>query len=254
VLTRGYRRASEDAVLALMPGEAAGVDRTGEEAQLILRAGHAAVAIGADRRAAREALEERYQPDIYVLDDGFQHWRMRRDLEIVLVDALDPLRGGVFPHGRLREPFSALRRAHAVVISGARPGWRHAGLQREIRIHNREAPIFLARMEAQRPEMAPDARPGAFCGIGQPESFRRTLAELGVELLFFVTFEDHHHYRAEDLEPLAARASRLLTTEKDLQNVPAELAVRLGIEAVPARLAVDRPAELLNLVLSIGIK
>ncbi|MBI4890715.1 MAG: tetraacyldisaccharide 4'-kinase [Acidobacteria bacterium] len=244
VLTRGYRRATADGVVTLKPGDAAGVEQTGEEAQLILRTGHAALAIGADRRAARLDLERKYRPGIYLLDDGFQHWGMRRDLDLVLIDAIDPFRGGVFPHGRLREPFSALRRADAIVITRALPGLRHAGLQREIRRHNAHAPIFLARLEAKLPALPAQARAGAFCGIGQPESFRRTLSDLRVELAFLQIFRDHHHYREEDLEPLAARADFLLTTEKDYLNIPPNLAARLNILAVPVQLVLDEPASL----------
>ncbi len=252
VLTRGYRRADGKGVVAVRPGEAASVERTGEEAQLILRSGQAAVAVGADRRAARLALEQVYEPDIYLLDDGFQHWRMERDVEIVLVDAVDPFRGGVFPHGRLREPFQALRRADAVVITRALPGMRHMGLQREIRRHNSSAPILLARMEGQRPALEEGAVVGAFCGIGQPESFRRTLSELRIEPVFFETFPDHHHYKAEELEALAARASVLVTTEKDWMNIPPEVAARLRVVVVAARLALEEPERLTALIRNIG--
>lgn len=131
VLTRGYGR-RERAPVALLPGEEAAVEATGEEAQLILRDGCAAVAVGADRRAARQLLVQKrgFRPDVYLLDDGFQHWATRRELDIVLVDALDPFRGGVFPHGRLREPFSALRRAGAIVITRAEPGAPMRGWRR----------------------------------------------------------------------------------------------------------------------------
>lgn len=249
VLTRGYRRRSARHPLALLPGQEASVEETGEEAQLILRAGHAALAIGAGRHAARLALERICQPDIYLLDDGFQHWQTRRDLDIVLIDALDPFRGGVFPHGRLREPFSALRRAGAVVITRTHAGRAYTGLRAEILRHNPAVPIFLARTTATLPPIPPGLVPGAFCGLGQPSAFLETLRGLGCQPAFFQAFPDHHHYAEPDLAPLAARAPMLLTTEKDFLNLPPGLAARLNIHAVPSALEVPGGARLLELVL-----
>lgn len=250
VLTRGYRRQSRE-IAAALPGESLPVELTGEEAQLILRDGAAAVAIGADRQAARWrlALGRGYSLDLYILDDGFQHWRTRRELDIVLIDAIDPFRGGVFPSGRLREPFSALSRASAVVITGAERGREYAGLREEIRKHNRSCPVFRAWLAAEPPAIPEEVRPGAFCGIGQPASFRRTLASLGIEPAFFRIFPDHHHYTESDILPLLERAPLLLTTEKDLLNLPASLQTHPSIRTVPVRLEIDRPEDLLQLVL-----
>ncbi len=251
VLTRGYRRRSREIVAAL-PGESLPVELTGEEAQLILRDGAAAVAIGADRQAARRRLvsSRGYSPDLYILDDGFQHWQTRRELDIVLVDAIDPFRGGVFPKGRLREPFRALARASAIVITRAERGREYAGLIAEIRRHNRSCPVFRAWFSADSPQLPPDVRPGAFCGIAQPESFRRTLASLDIEPFFFRVFPDHHHYAESDILPLLDQAPLLLTTEKDFLNLPASLQTRPSIRTVPVRLEIDRPEDLLQLVLA----
>ncbi len=230
VLIRGYRAA---------PGQA------GEEAELIRRAGHALVAAGADRRAARWALEQTSQPDLYILDDGFQHWQTRRDLDIVLIDAIDPFRGGVFPRGRLREPFSALARAQVVLITRAESGRAYPALIAEIRRHNPAVPIFLARVAATPP---PVTHAGAFCGLGQPESFRRTLRDLAIEPLFFETFPDHHHYSPAELRALARRAPALLTTEKDLLNIDPAAAAESRVHAVPMRMIIDGEEKLLALI------
>ncbi|MGQ9918305.1 MAG: tetraacyldisaccharide 4'-kinase, partial [Bryobacteraceae bacterium] len=250
VLTRGYGRASDQLVAAL-PGETLPVELTGEEAQLILRDGAAALAIGADRFAASRLLtrQRRFRPDVFLLDDGFQHWKIPRYLDIVLIDAIDPFRGGVFPCGRLREPFSALARAGAVVITRAEPGNQHAGLVDEIRKYNIDCPIFYSWFSASLPAL-PAARAGAFCGIGQPESFRRTLASLGIEPAFFRAFPDHHRYRAADVEPMLARAPVMLTTEKDFLNLPPALQSSSAIVPVPVRCEFDHPGALLALVLA----
>ena len=170
-----------------------------------------------------------------LLDDGFQHWRMRREFDIVLVDALDPFRGGVFPLGRLREPFSALRRADLIVITRARRGRKCPSLAAEIRRYNPEAPIAFARMRVRLPELPP-GRVGAFCGLGQPEAFRVSLMEARAPLAFFEAFPDHHRYTPGEIRALAARADLLLTTEKDLLNLP-ETPAR--ILAVPLELELE---------------
>lgn len=230
VLTRGYRR-KEGGVVAALPGESVPVAAVGEEAQLIVRAGVAAVGVGERRMEAYEAVARRTPVDVALLDDGFQHWRMRRECDVVLVDVLDPWRGGVFPLGRLREPFGALARADVIVLTRTRAGREYAGLVEEIRRHNARAPIARARMRVVVPETAGRVV-GAFCGLGQPESFRVSLAEAGVRVEFFEVFPDHHHYTAEEVEQMAARADVLLTTEKDALNLAAPNAkvVAVGME------------------------
>lgn len=247
ILTRGYGRKDATAALALLPGESAPVEQTGEEAQLFLNAGHAAVGVGADRIEAFDALTRRTQPDAVLLDDGFQHWRIRRDLDIVLIDAIDSYRGGVFPMGYLREPFRALSRAGAVVISRADPRREYAGLRRLVRQFSVSAPIFTARIDGELPETLRGAA-GAFCGIGQPEAFARTLRDLGVQVSFFECFTDHHFYTEAELRDLSRRAGTLLTTEKDLMNIPPALAAELNIHAVRIRLIIEDEAALLALV------
>lgn len=246
ILTRGYRRKDSSATLALLPGESAPVESTGEEAQIFVRAGVAAVGIGADRRASWAALAARGFSGVALLDDGFQHWALRRDVNIVLIDALDPFRGGVFPLGTSRESFAALRRADVVIITRAEPGRTYAGLRAEIRRRNPAALVLTARTVASAPEVS--GRVAAFCGIGQPEAFRRTLASLGIAPERFEAFADHHHYTAEDLRPLAEGVDALLTTEKDLMNIGAALIEELKIAAVTIAIEVDHEEELLTLI------
>jgi tetraacyldisaccharide 4'-kinase len=234
VLMRGYGR-RESKPLALLPGDPVDVAAAGEEAALLHAAGAAAIGVAARRMEAYALIAARRQPDVILLDDGFQHWRMRREFDIVLVDALDPFRGGVFPLGRLREPFSALRRADLIVITRARRGRSCPSLVAEIRRHNPEAPIAFARMRVRLPELPP-GRVGAFCGLGQPEAFRVSLLEARAPLAFFESFPDHHRYTPAEIRALAARADVLLTTEKDLLNLP-ETPAR--ILAVPLELELE---------------
>ena len=113
-LTRGYKRHSLDRVLVLAPGDQAPPRTTGDEAQLLLQSRLGAVGISGDRSEAGRAVLDLFDPNVFILDDGFQHWRLRRDCDVVMIDALDPLSGGAaFPLGRQRESLEALERAHA---------------------------------------------------------------------------------------------------------------------------------------------
>lgn len=229
VLTRGYRRESR-ATRVYTEGASAPAAETGDEAQIYLRRRIRPVAIGADRFLAGQLALESGGAPCFVLDDGFQHARLHRDADIVLVDALDPLGGGdVFPRGRLREPFAALRRADLLVITRA-PEFGCTGVERWLRRWNATAPMFRARTRALgwvrgrgSARLAVQELPAgpcvAFCGLGNPEPFRRSLRELGVRPVRTFVFPDHHRYRPGEIARLWQLAPIALTTEKDAANL-----------------------------------
>ena len=213
---------------------------------------------------ARRAVEE-LESELLVLDDGFQHRRLARDLDLVLLDALDPFGlGRIFPRGLLREPVKSLRRAGVVVLSRAdlvdeatrrlireRAG-RAAGPLRWAEA--RHAPLDLIDAEGRSYSLsdADGRKVGAFCGIGNPEGFRRTLEGLGVEVSGFRAFPDHHPYEASDVADLTTWVRSLgieltLTTQKDLVKLrtlnlgPAPLrALRIGLEVIDGAEVLDR--------------
>ena len=268
-LTRGYRRQSLEKVVVIEAGATAAVTVTGDEAQLLLRSGLGPLGIGADRRLAGEALLRGHEVDVLVMDDGFQHWRLRRVCDVVLLDALDPLSGGAgFPLGRQRESFEALGRAQAVVVTRGMRRW--PGLEKMIARHT-SAPVFYSRFVARGwRRLGPDGgcaeervaealgakRPVAFCGLGNPASFWSTLAGLGIRTARRWRFGDHHKYRPMELRRLAAQAKALgadamLTTAKDVQNLPAEVAAlcaEIPLWWLEIGMEVDRPDELVALV------
>ncbi|WP_169980562.1 tetraacyldisaccharide 4'-kinase [Tautonia rosea] len=203
---------------------------------------------------ARIAVEE-CESQVLVLDDGFQHRRLARDLDIVLIDALDPFGlGHLLPRGLLREPIRSLRRAGVVVLSRAdlvSPDDRRA-IRAEAERHAGPLPWAEARHaprdlidDAGQAFLLDLARSGpvvAFCGLGNPEGFRRTVLGLGANLVAFRTFPDHHPYDRSDVDSLISwarehQASLALTTQKDsvklrldhLGPVPLR-AVRIGLE------------------------
>jgi 3-deoxy-D-manno-octulosonic-acid transferase len=234
ILTRGYHRKSHDQMVIVPRGEKASIELTGDEAQLYIRAGDAHVGVGVDRYDAGIRMEETLSPDIFVLDDGFQHIRLARTRDIVMIDALDPFGGGMFPLGRRREPCKSLARASAIVITRVEPGQDAAGIKRMLRQFNPDAPIYTARVaprhwidyESKAMRMVSEEKLGrvaAFCGLGNPRAFWRTLEELEIDVQFRWAFSDHHHYKPSELERLAKQAAEcgaetLVTTEKDVMN------------------------------------
>ena len=169
----------------------------------------------------------------FVLDDGFQHLQLARDVNIVLIDALNPFGGGrLLPAGRLREPVSALRRANIVVITRT----AHAPAIEAVVKRQTDAPIFYAQptLDAIRAVTngrlaAPTVPPSnqklfAFCGIGNPQGFLITLRDAGFAVAGQKYFPDHHRYTARDAEAVVreahtAGAAALICTEKDLYNL-----------------------------------
>jgi tetraacyldisaccharide 4'-kinase len=227
ILTRGYRGTAD--------AGASGVPQSDEVALLRERlAGKVQLGVGADRYKSGMVLAK-HGIDWFVLDDGFQHLKLSRDADIVLVDATDPFGGGmVLPVGRLREPLSALRRADIVVITRSVQAPSPA-IEAIIRRHT-SSPIFYAstalesllrvpRLDVALPEQDwRKARFLAFCGIGNAAAFFEDLKNWGFQVVQQRGFADHHVYTAREaaeLEQAAAScgAEALLCTEKDVWNL-----------------------------------
>jgi tetraacyldisaccharide 4'-kinase len=238
ILTRGYRRRTPEANAVMPAGAQVPTDLTGDEAQIYLRNGAADLGIGTDRFAVGRIVEDRLDPDVFVLDDGFQHWLLHRDVDVVLIDALDPFGGcRLIPEGRLREPLESLSRADVFVITRCDPCVRTDAIESILRAHNERAPIFRSRIVPKRwVDVASGAgfdiaerkftSVAAFCGLANPSSFWRTLDALGVAAPLRWDFSDHHVYCPAELRRLAAHAvvmggDALVTTEKDAMNLPA---------------------------------
>ncbi len=194
--------------------------------------------------AARQVLAAHPEVDVFVLDDGFQHRVVARDLDIVLISAMSPFGyGHVLPRGMLREPLRGLRRAGAVVVSHADRVDRAqlSQIEDQLRKSGSTAAIHHAkhaaagfRKAATPPSAAPDVSPTgiqsskvfAFCAIGNPAAFFEKLKQLGAQLVATEPFRDHHFYTSRDLTLLrdrakAAGADVLVTTEKDWAKIVA---------------------------------
>ncbi|MEX2672427.1 MAG: tetraacyldisaccharide 4'-kinase [Phycisphaeraceae bacterium] len=224
----------------LLRGYAA--DRTGfsDEARLLREAlgSDVPIGVGADRVAAAESLlQEHSDTDVLLLDDAFQHRRVMRDLDLVLIDATNPFGyGHVLPRGLLREPVGGLGRADAVIVTRAEQlSGIHAAdeLEQQIVKHHGRPPIAwfahrwasvvdaTGRTLATTPDNFAGDRPKvlAFCGIGRPAPFFAE-ANRWFHVVQTRTFDDHHAYSETDLRALRTAAEQhaataLLTTEKD---------------------------------------
>ena len=196
-----------------------------------------------NRVAGARAAIEKFNCQLILLDDGFQHRRLTRDLDVVLLDASAPFGfEHVFPRGMLREPITALERANVICLT--RADLLDAADRQAIRRRVAElapqaawceaahAPHEMRNAVGQTQPIATLAgrRVAAFCGIGNPAEFRRTLEELGGDVVFWREFADHHAYGANDRAEMAAAlgatdAEMVVTTHKDLVKLPVE---RLG--------------------------
>ena len=240
VLTRGYGRAARRLEVAQTGDE--DVARVGDEPRLIAQRLQAPVLVHPDRFRAGLEGERRFSTQVHLLDDGFQHRQLARAFDVVLVAPQD-LDDRLLPAGRLREPPAALARASALLWLA--PDSDLASAQRRLAAFS-PAPVFLARKQALP---LPLAKPFAFCGLAQPESFWATLAELGVAPAGQRAFRDHHRYRTADLRWLqaaarAAGADGFVTTAKDAANLPPGLD---GVQVVEIEMEIPELARLTQL-------
>ena len=208
--------------------------------------------------AAKEALKAKSQ-QVFILDDAFQHRRIARDLDIVLLDALQPFGyGRLLPRGLLREPVDSLSRAHVVALSrsdAVDESSRAAIRQRVEAIAPRAVWLELAHRptgfvnpqaagQRQRIEALRGKRVAAFCGIGNPPGFKHTLRGLGLEIADFRAFADHYSYPAVSLTHLEAwirslgKLDAVVCTQKDLVKIPRDSLAGLPLWAVEIELEI----------------
>ncbi|HXT85667.1 MAG TPA: tetraacyldisaccharide 4'-kinase [Verrucomicrobiae bacterium] len=251
ILTRGYR------------GENSATGSTSDEVQLLQRrlGDRVAFGIGADRFARGSELARR-GIDWFILDDGFQHLQLARNVDIVLIDATNPFGGGqLLPAGRLREPKSAISRADIIVITRS----RHApAIEAAIRRESR-APIFYAsvRLDSVMPWRSANAQREApslqgkklfaFCGIGNPSAFVADLREWGFQIVAERFFPDHHRYTPEDIQVIesearSAGADALICTEKDNFNLANAQFQSFDVSYCRISLQLDRAEEFWNVI------
>jgi tetraacyldisaccharide 4'-kinase len=244
ILTRGYGRARESKRVVVSDGEHIFADARegGDEPRLLAEnlRGVAAVVSDADRLTAARWAVENLKSEVFILDDGFQHLRIARNLDMVVVDATNPWGGGkLLPRGRLREPLRELARADCIILTRCEQAHDVGSLRKQAQRLSGASPILLSRTRTRmlRPlnaEMVKGIVSGlsshpssliphpfaAFCAIGNPASFYEHLRKDGYTLKLTRAFADHHAYTQRDIDSLisdaqGAGAWALLTTAKD---------------------------------------
>ena len=241
VLSRGYGRQTRGVLEVDPAGSSA---QFGDEPLLIARRLEVPVVVGEDRYQAGVAAEQKFGPQLHLLDDGFQHRALARDFDIVLVTA-DDARDSLIPAGRLREPLTSLKRADAVVLT--------AGAAREnLQLDGK----FVWRVRRGiLPKNVP-SRPVAFCGIARPQTFILQLRKAGIEPVAEAVYRDHHAYNETDIrELLALKANSegdgFVTTEKDAINLGAFFSALAPLSVVPVKMELDSAPNAVDTMLRI---
>ena len=234
ILSRGYGGRASDEPRVVAPGQMAAQawSAVGDEPYMLARELPCApVVVGRDRVRSGMYAHCQLGAQVLILDDGFQHHRLARDLDLALIDATNPFgHGGLLPRGILREPPSALQRADAVVLTRVESAPDALPFVRQrIRQWYPHGPIYhmattveaVTAGEAGVSEAAlRQRRVVAFAGIGNPSAFAATLRQMGCEVVALLVFRDHHPYTAADWQAIVTAAARydacgLVTTTKD---------------------------------------
>jgi tetraacyldisaccharide 4'-kinase len=250
ILNRGYRAGWKGQIGVVSDGQKIymSVTEAGDEAYLLAKnLPGVPVLIGRDRSITGEYAVKELQAQVVILDDGYQHWKLLRDLDIVLIDSLNMFGNNfLLPRGTLREPLSHLNRAHAClltkvdqstadsrdVIREAITRYNEQALIVES-IHNPRRFIEIAdwykgvRSQSIELDNLKDRQVTAFSAIGNPTSFEQTITDIGPKLVDGIRFPDHHDYTMAEMQEVMQKAvdkgaCALITTEKDAVKIPAE--------------------------------
>jgi tetraacyldisaccharide 4'-kinase len=263
ILTRGYRR-TKRGLTELVEENKNKIPWTevGDEPYLLASRLHdVPVVVSKERSTSGVCAEKKYQAEVLVLDDGFQHWKLSRDLDIVVIDATNPFGNSkLFPAGILREPLSSLRRADIFVLNKADQIVYNENLIQILRAYNQDAPIIESVYEINSIERLLDhsvieeknlegKKCLAFSGIGNPVSFEKTLKRLKVEVLKHHRFPDHFFYQKKDILSLEKEAQELgvdfmITTEKDSVRILMMNEVKIPIYVFKIDLVITKGEEI----------
>jgi tetraacyldisaccharide 4'-kinase len=249
VLSRGYGRMTRGVLVVEAGGNAADF---GDEPLLIARRLGVPVIVGESRYDAGQVGEQKFQPQLHLLDDGFQHRSLARNFDIVLMTERD-FDDRLLPSGRLREPLSSLRRADAIVIPADLATNGVSVHQLTIENFARQGK-YVWRMNRKIVVPAAPTAPIVFCGIARPMQFFAELRAAGIVPAAEIEFRDHHSYEKKSVERLLAMRAKLgaggfLTTEKDAVNLGPLRADLEPIAVVALNLTLDVPVDVVEAIL-----
>ena len=245
VLSRGYGRKTRGVLIVQTDGNAADF---GDEPLLIARRLGVPVIVGESRYQAGRVSERKFQPQLHILDDGFQHRSLVRDFDIVLMTERD-FDDRLLPSGRLRETLSSLRRADAIVLprdlSAQEMVIKSSALQGKL--------IWQMKREIVMP--AAFVAPIVFCGIARPQQFFAQVRAAGITPAAEIEFRDHHAYDRSDIARLLAMRGNLgaggfLTTEKDAVNLGSLQADLKPFAVAALSLTLNHPTDAVDAILA----
>lgn len=268
ILSRGYRRRVDVPGVVVVSdghGVVAGLDRSGDEPLMLARAvPRAVVCVCADRYLGGVLAERRLGATVHILDDGFQHVGLARDLDVLVTTVGEIPAGHVLPRGRLREPADAAARAHVLVVMGATAGAAMAegwtlgvglacGARRELGVPHG---VGTGEWGVGRGEWGVGSRAARVvvaCGIANPERFVDDVRAAGWQVAGEVLFADHHRYTSRDIARIAGTvaasgAAAVLTTDKDAVRFEAAGAVPFPLFRVPLHVTFEPPDVLFDSV------
>lgn len=250
ILNRGYRAKWKGQVGLVSDGRKIymSASEAGDEAYLLAKnLPGVAVLIGRDRTITGDYAVKHLKADVIILDDGYQHWQLARDIDIVLVDTLNMFGNNfLLPRGTLREPLSHLNRAHAFLLTkvdqstdGAREALRNIITNyndRAITVESVHSPQNFIEIEewykgstsgAMKIEGIKGMKIVPFCAIGNPSSFEQTITDLDADIVASEQFPDHHAYTMSEMHCIMQKAvdsgaAALITTDKDAVKIPSE--------------------------------
>ncbi len=274
VVSRGYKGEETKSVLVVSDGRniLAGSDISGDEPQLLARRlPGIPVLCSAKRALAAEAAVEQFRCEVVILDDGFQHRFVARNLDVVMLDSQYPFGdGSLFPRGILREQTTALTRAQVLVLSrfdgSEQAEQSHKNLVGQwpdktvVTAAHRATRLFGATTQRELPlSSVKNKRLAAFAGIGRPDDFFRTVRNLGADLVHTTALPDHHPLTIELLASLVGEASAQkpelwLTTEKDWVRLPSDLPDSMELLILAVEIDLDGDSSLLKTVVQESLR
>jgi tetraacyldisaccharide 4'-kinase len=250
VLSRGYGRKTRGVLIVDKDGDARDF---GDEPLLIARRLGVPVIVGESRYDAGRLAEQKFQTQLHILDDGFQHRYLFRDFDIVLMTERD-FDDRLLPSGRLREPLSSLARADALVLpAGVTLDQLISRRDAARRVSLQQAPIWRIERKIVLPIVPP--APIVFCGIARPQQFFAQLRAAGLTPAAEVEFRDHHAYDRKDIKRLLTMRGKLdaggfLTTEKDAVNLGPLQEELKPLTVAALSLTLDQPADVADAILA----
>jgi tetraacyldisaccharide 4'-kinase len=269
ILSRGYKGRGKQRIQVLS-GRGDTLPRweeTGDEPYLLAKKLMTVpVIVGKDRVYSGKYALRLFSPDVLLLDDGFQHFRLKRDIDIVVIDAQNGFGNGhVLPRGPLREPLRGLGRADLILLNKVTDSGDCYRLEREIRRRNATAPIFFSHYKAvgvsslkegegYPPEFLKGRKVMALSGIANPRYFHFLLIQLGAEIVSELSFPDHHHYAPQDLIPIKEKSlgsELIITTEKDGVKLKEKTFENLPLFVLEVALQVTREEEFKEYLLQV---